>query len=51
MERSGGHRIARTGAVPTTCVFERNGNRVGKPLIGQQSYEAFSRVVQPLLHP
>jgi hypothetical protein len=35
--------------VPTTFIFNRNGQRVGKPLIGGRSYEAFAAAVKPLL--
>jgi thiol-disulfide isomerase/thioredoxin len=37
------------GAVPTTYVFDRNGNPVGKALVGGQSYETFAAAVEPLL--
>jgi len=38
-----------TGAVPTTLLFDRNGKRAGKALIGGRSYEAFAAAVEPLL--
>jgi peroxiredoxin len=38
-----------SGAVPATFIFDRNGKRAGKPLIGSQSYEAFVAAVEPLL--
>ncbi len=38
-----------SGAVPTTYLFDRNGNQVGKPMIGGQSYARFVAAVEPLL--
>jgi thiol-disulfide isomerase/thioredoxin len=38
-----------TGAVPTTYIFDRNGKRVGKPIIGERSYEQLVTAVEPLL--
>jgi thiol-disulfide isomerase/thioredoxin len=38
-----------TGAVPTTYIFDRSGKRVGKPIIGERSYEQFVAAVEPLL--
>jgi len=37
------------GAIPTTYVFDRSGKRVGRALVGSQSYEAFEAAVKPLL--
>lgn len=39
------------GVIPTTYVYDREGKRVGKPLIGLKSYDDFVRAVEPLLPP
>ncbi|PYV85110.1 MAG: hypothetical protein DMG05_23400, partial [Acidobacteria bacterium] len=36
------------GAIPATFVFDRQGKRV-ETLVGDQTYEIFEKVVQPLL--
>lgn len=37
------------GIVPTTYVFDREGKRVGKPMVGLKTYDDFVKAVEPLL--
>jgi len=37
------------GVIPTTYVFDREGKRVGKPMVGLKKYEDFVKAVEPLL--
>jgi len=37
------------GSIPTTYLFDRNGKRVGKALVGKRTYEQFEAAIQPLL--
>jgi len=38
-----------SGVLPTSYVIDRNGKRVGKPMVGLRSYEQFVAAVEPLL--
>jgi thiol-disulfide isomerase/thioredoxin len=38
-----------TGAIPVTYLYDRDGKQVGKPLVGGQTYAAFTAAIEPLL--
>ena len=37
------------GVVPTTYLFDKDGKRVGKPIVGERTYAQFEAAVKPLL--